>query len=86
MQMQVNSVFPKTDLYNLFLQCCRVQDLQLKGWFFAILFFQAKLNITSLATFAKKNDFKILKRAQVIHKNVFSNKLYNPQECYKPYY
>ena len=44
-----------------------------KGRFFSKKFFTAKLNITSLPSFSKKNYFKILKRARVISKNVFSS-------------
>ena len=40
----------------------------------------AELNITSLPSFSKKNYFKILKRARVINKNVFSSEtLYTHQ-------
>ena len=52
--------------------CCCLLRLTIYGYcrpsrddFFAILFFQAKLNITSLATHSPKNYFKILKRARV---------------------
>ena len=44
-----------------------------KGRFFSKKIFTAKLNITSLPSFSKKNYFKILKRARVINKNVFSS-------------
>ena len=49
-----------------------------KGRFFSKFFFTAKLNITSLPSFSKKNYFKILKRARVINKNVFSNETLLP--------
>ena len=44
-----------------------------KGRFFSKKNFTAKLNITSLPSFSKKNYFKTLKRARVINKNVFSS-------------
>ena len=55
-----------------------------KGRFFSKKIFTAKLNITSLPSFSKKNYFKILKRARVINKNVFSSETLYPPESYKP--
>ena len=44
-----------------------------KGQFFAKTFFKAKLNTTSLSSFSKTQNIKILKRARIINKNVFSH-------------
>ena len=46
--------------------------------FFAKKNFEAKLNITSLASFSKKNILQILRRARIINKKVFSNEILSP--------
>ena len=52
--------------------CTKVKDTDtFKGQFLAKTFFKPKLNITSLSSFSKTQNIKILKHARVINKNVF---------------
>ena len=47
-------------------------------FFFAQKNFEAKLNITSLASFSKTKKLQILRRARIINKRVFSNEILSP--------
>ena len=46
--------------------------------FFAKKNFEAKLNISSLASFSKKYILQILRRARIINKKAFSNEIPSP--------
>ena len=47
-------------------------------FFFAKKNFEAKLNISSLASFSRKNILHILRHARLINKKVFTNEILSP--------
>ena len=64
----------KSTNHNVYL---RLPDTFQSHFFFTKKNFEAKLNISSLASFQKK-ILQILRRARIINKKVFSNEILSP--------